>query len=181
MPSVWGEVSVHKKRCCLLQTVGPWSCVGICYVLCVDELTALCASLVRPLQLSLLIWWWGTTGHQLFSGHVLVSVYTFFHFGHHDCISTHSTSWSSMPQVLSHARIHICHLFIVGLLSLLYYSPGEVVVFQCVEFLREHIEEKLLHQGSSGEEEKERECSAGNMAVCKLTMWHMNIGSCRSI
>ena len=86
-----------------------------------------------------------------------------------------------MPQVLRHACIRICRLFIVGLLSLLFYSPGEVVVFQCVELLRERLEEKLLHQGNSGEEEKERECSAGSMAVCKLTMWHMNIGSCRSI
>lgn len=72
------------------------------------------------------------------------------------------------------AHLHIFHLFIIGLRSLLFCSPGEVVVFQCVELLREHLEEKQLHQGSRGEEEEKREGSA----VCKLTMWHIIIGSC---
>ena len=90
-----------------------------------------------------------------------MSDYTLLHFRHHDCTSTHSTSWSCMPQVL--ALVHSG-----ATVALLFYSPGEVVVFQCVELLREHLEEKLLHhQGSSGEEEQETECLAGNIAVCK--------------
>ena len=158
------------------------------HVLCIffvwrETLTALRAPLVRPLQLSLLIWWWGTPAHRLFSGHVLVSDYTSLSF---------QASWLHqhtqhqlvlhIPSAQARLRTYISHLFIVGLLSLLLYSPGEVVVFQCVELLREHLEEKLLYQGSSGEEEKERECLAGNIAVCKwqCSIW-IYIGSCRSI
>lgn len=59
-------------------------------------------------------------------------------------------------------------------------SPGEVVVFQCVEWLKGYVQDRLPQQDSSEEEkeEKEGERSAGNSmsvdkiaSMCQLASW----------
>lgn len=88
----------------------------------------------------------------------------------HDHISMHRQLVLHTPRW--HALLP-SHLFIYSEATFtFFFSPGEVVVFQCVEWLRGHLQERQLQQGSSEEVEKEKEHSAGILPTYEWTVWH---------
>lgn len=84
--------------------------------------------------------------------------------GMHCLLVLHIPSWHALLPLYLFVYSEAAFTF--------FYSPGEVVVFQCVEWLRGHLQERQLQQGSSEEEEKEKEHSAGIVPACQWTMWH---------